>query len=45
MTEEQKLSDIQKIIDKSAEPDTIELLTKFSKVIGKDINFDFLVNR
>jgi hypothetical protein len=45
MTEEQKLSEIQKIIDKSAEPDTIELLTRFSKVLGKDINFDFLVNR
>lgn len=45
MTEEQKLSEIQKIIDKSVEPDTIELFTRFSKVLGKDINFDFLVNR
>ena len=45
MTEEQKLSEIQKIIDKSAEPDTIDLFTRFSKALGKDINFDFLVNR
>jgi hypothetical protein len=45
MTEEQELSDIQKIIDKSAEPDTIELFRRLSKALGKDINFDFLVNR
>lgn len=45
MTEEQRLPEIQKIIDKSAEPDTIELLTRFSKVLGKETNFDFLVNR
>jgi len=45
MTEQQKLSEIQKIIDKSAEMDTIELFTRFSKALGKDINFGFLVNR
>ena len=45
MTEEQELSEIQKIIDKSAEPDTIELFRRLAKALGKDINFDFLVNR
>jgi len=45
MMEEQKLSEIQKIIDKSEEPDTIELFRRLSKALGKDINFGFLVNR
>jgi hypothetical protein len=45
MTEQQRLYEIQQIIDKSAEPDTIRLLTRFSKALGKDINLDFLVNR
>jgi len=44
MTEQQRFSEIQKIIDKSAESDTIELFTRFSKAIGKDINFGFLIN-
>jgi len=45
MTEEKKLSEIQKIIDKSSEPNTVELLTKFSHAVGKDIDFGFFVNR
>ena len=42
MTEQQRLSEIQKIIDKSAEPDIIELLTTFSHGVGEDIDFGFL---
>ena len=44
MTEEQKLSEIQKIIDKLAEPNAIELLTKFSNALGKEIDFGFIVD-
>lgn len=45
ITDEQRLAEIQKIIDKSSDPNAIELLTKFSHAVGEDINFGFLVNR
>jgi len=44
ITEEQKLSEMQKIIDKLAEPNAIELLTKFSNALGKEIDFGFLAD-
>jgi hypothetical protein len=44
-TEEQKLAEIQRIIDKSAETDTIELLTRFATAVGANVDFSFLVNR
>jgi len=44
ITEEQKLSKMQKIIDKRAAPDTIELLTKSSNALGKEIDFGFLAD-
>ena len=44
MTEEKKLDEIQKIIDKSEEPNTIELLEKFSNAIGEEIDFGFLAD-
>ena len=42
MTEEQKLSKMQKIIDKRVAPDAIELLTKFSNALGQEIDLGFL---
>ena len=44
ITEEQKLSKMQKIIDKRAAPDTIELLTKSSNALGEEIDFGFLAD-
>jgi hypothetical protein len=44
LTEEKKLDEIQKIIDKSEEPNTIELLAKYSNAVGEKIDFGFLVN-
>ncbi len=44
MTEEQKLATTQKIIDKLAEPETIELVTKFSRALGVGIDFGFLAD-
>ncbi len=44
MTEEKKLDEIQKIIDKSEEPNTLELFEKYSNAIGEEIDFSFLVN-
>ncbi len=45
MTEEQKLSEIQKIVDKSSDPNAVELLTGFANAMGKDVDLGFLVNR
>jgi len=44
LTEEKKLDEIQRIIDKSEELHTIELLTNFSKVLGKEIDFSFIAD-
>jgi predicted nucleotidyltransferase len=42
MTEEQKLSKMQKIIDKRVAPDAIKLLTKLSNALGREIDLGFL---
>jgi hypothetical protein len=42
MTEEQKLSKMQKIIDKRVAPDAIRLLTKLSNALGREIDLGFL---
>ncbi|MBN2181522.1 MAG: hypothetical protein JW715_06385 [Sedimentisphaerales bacterium] len=44
MTEEQKLSEIQKIIEKSAEPNAIKSLTMFSDALKKKIDFGFIAD-
>ena len=44
MTEEQKLSKMQKIIDKRVAPDAIKLLTKFSNALGREIDLGFLAD-
>ena len=44
MTDEQRLAEIQKIIDKSSDPNTVELLTRVANALGKDVDFGFLVN-
>ncbi len=44
MTEKQKLSKMQKIIDKRVAPDVIKLLTKFSNALGWEIDLDFLAD-
>ena len=44
MTEEQKLATTQKIIGKLAEPETIELVTEFSRALGVGIDFGFLAD-
>ena len=44
MTEEQKLSKMQKIIDKRIAPDAIQLLTKFSNALGREIDLGFLAS-
>lgn len=44
MTEEQKLATTQKIIGKLAEPETIELVTKFSRALGVEVGFGFLAD-
>jgi hypothetical protein len=44
MTEEQKLSKMQKIIDKRVAPDAIKLLTKFSNALEREIDLDFLAD-
>lgn len=44
MTEEQKLSKMRKIIDKPAAPDAIQLLTKFSNALGREIDLGFLTD-
>jgi len=44
-TEEQNLDEVQRIIDKSAEPDTIELLTRFSIAMGEEVDFGFLTSQ
>jgi hypothetical protein len=44
MTEEQKLSKMQKIIDKRVAPDAVRLLTKFSNALGREIDLGFLAD-
>jgi len=44
MTEEQKLSQMQEMMDRFEQPQTIELLKKFSHAVGEEIDFGFLVN-
>jgi len=44
MTEEQKLSEMQKIIDKRVAPDVIKLLTKFSNAPEREIDLGFLAD-
>jgi hypothetical protein len=44
MTEEQKLSKMQNIIDKRVAPDAIQLLTKFSNAFGNEFDFGFLAD-
>ena len=44
MTEEQKLSEMQKIIDKRVAPDAIKLLTKLSNALDREIDLDFLAD-
>jgi hypothetical protein len=44
MTEEQNLSKMQKIIDKRVAPDAIQLLTKFSNALGREIDLGFLAD-
>jgi hypothetical protein len=45
MTEAQKRPILQIMIDKLAEPENIQLLTKYSQALGKDIDFGFLTDR
>jgi len=45
MTEAHKQPLLQKIIDKLAEPETIQLLTRYSQALGKEIDFSFLTDR
>ena len=44
ITEEQKLSKMQKIIDKRVAPDVIKLLMKFSNTLGREIDLGFLAD-
>lgn len=45
MTEAQKRPLLQKMIDKLAEPEAIQLLTRYSQALGKEIDFSFLTDR
>ncbi len=45
MTEAQKRPLLQKMIDKLAEPENIQLLTRYSQALGKEIDFSFLTDR
>ena len=45
MTEAQKRPLLQTMIDKLAEPENIQLLTKYSQALGKEIDFGFLTDR
>jgi hypothetical protein len=44
MTEEQKRPLLQKMIDKLAEPEALQLLTRYSQALGKEIDFGFLID-
>ena len=45
MTEAQKRPLLQKMIDILAEPKTLQLLTRYSQALGKEIDFSFLTDR
>jgi len=45
MTEAQKRALLQTMIDKLAEPQALQLLTRYSQALGKEIDFGFLADR
>ena len=45
MAEAQKRALLQTMIDKLAEPEAIQLLTRYSQALGKEIDFGFLTDR